>query len=122
MQLHEQLNILVIYLSGEENVLALINLVPFDLTRRPGRPTQTVKNRGAQPTSATERVKGVPEQRPVVNKSESSDRRRRIERRHNYKPIKNEKRKSDRRAEDLVSANAQLPEDELQNKSIDFKV
>ncbi len=102
--------------------MALINLIPFDLTRRPGRPTRTDRNKGTLATTATERVQNTPEKRPVVNKALSSDRRRRLERRHNYKPIQTDKRKNERRSKDFVSATVPLPEEQLQKTSIDFKV
>jgi len=97
-------------------------MVPFDINRRPGRPTNKVKGRHTSPTEPTHQVSATPEQRTVVSRNSSADRRRQIERRHKYQTIKLDKRKLGRRSEDNREHNESLPEHQLRNISVDLKV
>ncbi len=102
--------------------MALINLTPFDSTRRPGRPIRSVRTRGAPPVTATGTVKRTAKRRSLVSYNSIRDRRRCIERRYHYKLVKTEKRKNDRRVEDMVSAEISLSDQQLQPESIDIKI
>lgn len=97
-------------------------MVPFDINRRPGRPTNKVHARHTVAAESTQRVSSAIEKQPVVEGQGKADRRRQIERRHKYQTIKLEKRKNGRRSEDLQNPVEPLPEHQLKNISVDLKV
>lgn len=101
--------------------MALLNIVPFDLNRRPGRPGKIVTQKGTPKTTATDAVHKTPEQRPTVNEGKPVERRR-VERRYRYKPMGQDRRAGMRRNLDLK----QTPKIPLKKKtigvSIDIKV
>ncbi len=103
--------------------MALINIVPFDLNRSPGRPTKTNQNKGTPKTTATDAVHKTPEQRPIVNQGFVLDRRR-LDRRNRYQPMKKDRRAALRRNRDtkLAESNATQLESPPQKTSIDIKV
>jgi len=76
--------------------MALLNIVPFDLNRRPGRPNKIGSQKGTPKTTATDAVSKTPEHRPTVNEGDHGDRRR-VERRHSYKPMTKDRRAGLRR-------------------------
>ncbi len=101
--------------------MALINMVPFDLNRRPGRPVKTDNTRGVPTTTATDAVHKTPEQRPIVNQGFATERRR-VERRLGYKPMKKDRRLDLRRNQDHPQINKKLKQSLPKKTSIDVKV
>jgi hypothetical protein len=101
--------------------MALLNIVPFDLNRRPGRPNKIVSQRGSPKTTATAAVHKTPEQRPTVNQSIPSERRGN-ERRNRYKPMAQDRRAGMRRNLDLKQTQSKTATSTTTSHKIDIKV
>ncbi len=101
--------------------MALLNITPFDINRRPGRPSQIEIKKGTPKTTATDAVKKTPEQRPTMTQAGKVDRRR-IERRHRYKPMAKDRRAEMRRNLDVSRAKNKVLSVKPNTLSIDIEV